>query len=102
MPGRTRALPANPAVDHPDAKVRDAFRALFNAQTGPRLFEDRFRLYPFTDGSGNRLLLFQARDSSRRWVTRMALTQDGALHLAASSVTTSADFTALGWNPGGE
>lgn len=57
-----------------------------------------FRVRPFIDEDGKRLLLFQRRYEGKRYFTIAAVDTDGNVYICGS-VTTATDFDAKKWNP---
>ena len=93
----SRNIP-NPASDHPDDQVREAFAALHSAQDKVRYFGDRWRMTSFVTQTGDPFLIIQFRDIDGRWQTVARLSPTGNLALK-TGVSSPADFNSEGSNP---
>ena len=90
-------VPPNPASNHKDPLVREAFRVLFTLVQGPKFIGEDFLLREY-NSSGAKYLLFRCRDASGKWVTRAALSSSGTFWTDGAT-TQNADFDALKLNP---
>lgn len=89
----------NPAANHSDPTVKEAFGLLFERQAAPKQYGKRHRAGEYTDPvSGEKVYLHQVFNG-QTWQTVFAIDSSGNVYWKGGTATTGVDFTSKRWNP---